>query len=97
MPSSSACAVIRLDVTDLRRATDDPSLQALLAEGWQMLCSVVIDDGPGEQHLYLVLRAPAPAAPGPVVQPVPPWALAALIGALAVGPLLGALVAVALR
>lgn len=87
------CAVIRLDVADLRRATEDPSLQALLADGWQVLCSVVIDDGPQGQHLHLVLRPPVTQ----VVHAVPSWAVAALAGALVLGPVAGALVALALR
>jgi hypothetical protein len=93
-----ACTVIRLDVTDLRRAVEDPALQALLADGWQVLCSVVIDDGPQGQYLHLVLRPPVSVpAPAPQVQTVPPFALAALLGAITVGQVLGALVAAALR
>lgn len=73
------CTVHRLPVDRLEDAASDPALAALMGEGWEVLASVVVDDG-GGPSLHLLLRPPrsATAAEGKAA----PWWASALLGGL---------------
>ena len=75
--------VIRLDITDLRRAVDDAAFRALVEKGWTVLTSVVIADEEG-QYINLVMVPPRDA----VASPVPAtssasWILGIVLGVFA--------------
>jgi hypothetical protein len=89
------CTVHRLPVDKLEDAAGDPALAALMGEGWEVLASVVVDEGRGPT-LHLLLRPPRPDAGEPALGSAgasPAWAWA-LLWALC-GVLLGGAVAVA--
>lgn len=76
------CTVHRLPVDKLEGAASDPALAALMGEGWEVLASVVVDDG-GGPSLHLLLRPPR-LATVPQGKAVPWWA-SALLGAALTG------------
>lgn len=53
------CTVYQLSVANLADAAKDPALAALVAEGWGVLGSVVVQGGPGgDPELHLLLHPP---------------------------------------
>ena len=53
------CTVHRLPVEHLADAVTDPALAALLAEGWEVIGSLVVDAGAGKGPcLHLIMRPP---------------------------------------
>ena len=74
--------VVRLDITDLRRAVDDAAFCALVEKGWTVLTSVVIADDEG-QHIHLVMVPPRDAQPVIVALPtasIQTWTLGVILG-----------------
>jgi len=74
--------VMRLDITDLRRAVDDAAFRALVEKGWTVLTSVVIADDEG-QHIHLVMVPPRDVEPVTVAIPPIPlqnWMLGVVLG-----------------
>lgn len=74
--------VIRLDITDLRRAVDDAAFRALVEKGWTVLTSVVISDEDG-QYIQLVMVPPREPEPITVTVPGLPiqtWVLGIILG-----------------
>lgn len=74
--------VIRLDITDLRRAVDDAAFRALVEKGWTVLTSVVISDEDG-QYIQLVMVPPREAEPVRVEvpgMPIQTWILGVILG-----------------
>ena len=74
--------VIRLDITDLRRAVDDAAFRALVEKGWTVLTSVVISDEEGS-YIHLVMVPPRDAEPVTVALPsatVQTWILGVVLG-----------------
>lgn len=57
--SSPRCTVVRLGLTDLDRAVDDPKLAALLAEGWRPIAHIAISEDAAGPYLAVVLAPPA--------------------------------------
>jgi hypothetical protein len=72
------CTVHKLPVDKLEDAAGDPALAALMGEGWEVLASVVVDDGRGPS-LHLLLRPPrlTTTSQGKAI----PWWASALLGA----------------
>lgn len=70
--------VVRLDITDLRRAVDDAAFRALIEKGWTVLTSVVISDEEGS-YIQMVMVPPRDAdAKTPV--PLQNWLLGVVLG-----------------
>ena len=82
------CTVHRLPVDKLEDAASDPALAALTAEGWEVMASVVVDEGRGPM-LHLLLRPPRPDAAGVLVgtssPPASAWALLWLVAGVVLG------------
>ena len=78
------CVIHRLPVEKLDDAVGDPALAALLAEGWDVMASVVVDKGDGHGPvLRLLLRPPRPKARLQAgTAAIPGWAWA-FVGVLA--------------
>ncbi len=77
--------VVRLDITDLRRAVDDAAFRALVEKGWTVLTSVVISDEEGS-YIQLVMVPPRDAQFVTVVQPnatIQTWMLGVVLGVAA--------------
>ena len=74
--------VVRLDITDLRRAVDDAAFRALVEKGWTVLTSVVISDEEGS-YIQLVMVPPRSVEPMTVATPAIPlqnWLLGIVLG-----------------
>lgn len=60
---SDKCTVQKLPIENLQDAAESPALAALMAEGWTVVASVVVDSGDGRgPHLQLLLAPPPKAA-----------------------------------
>jgi hypothetical protein len=71
--------VMRLDITDLRRAVDDAAFRALVEKGWTVLTSVVIADDEG-QYIHLVMVPPRDADAKTTPVPLQNWLLGVVLG-----------------
>ena len=69
------CTVHSLPVASLADAAGDPALALMMRDGWEVVASVVLDEGQGPR-LLLLLRPPRPTE----AQGTPWWAWA--LGAL---------------
>ena len=75
--------VIRLDITDLRRAVDDAAFRALVEKGWTVITSVVISDEEG-QHIHIVMVPPRDVGAAPVLATISAsWTLGVVLGVFA--------------
>ena len=84
MSATDRPTVVKLDITDLRRAVDDASFRLLVSSGWTVLTSVVIADDEG-QHIHLVMVPPRTTIQAePQLQPEP-WTKGSLLAGFALG------------
>lgn len=57
------CTTHKIPLTRLTEAASSPALAALFAEGWEVVATVMIDNGNGDPMLEMLMRPPRKVAP----------------------------------